>query len=389
MKLKTFNLTILVVTFLTLITLPTISGFQGSFENLPRYFDASMPYSYLIESNGTHYFMMNGTTHQMEYSSTNASAVINSALGNLTVGRIWLEKVKLVGNFTIDSPIVVPEYGHLDMFNARIKLADNSNCSIIVNENRATMETKLIIIEGGVIDANKDNNYGTSHGIDILKHSHLWINDMEFVNVRNDTFHFNDVVQLKLLRCGMWSVGGYGIYCYAVSDSEIAECLPIDGGTDDGSVFLSGCGGFFKIHDNYINNRVKISSCSKLFFHHNSLDISTDGHGILVSFTTWSLFDNLIIRVQGDGATTYAGLRLYGTSLPYSCNNTVTNIQAGRFGFSGTRTFDYAVEEYDSNQNWNIFSNINGLDCNVGALRVLGANSGYCNSTILGGIVTS
>jgi len=41
-----------------------------------------MPYSYLIESNGTHAFLMNGTTHQMELSSTNSLTVLQTAVNN-------------------------------------------------------------------------------------------------------------------------------------------------------------------------------------------------------------------------------------------------------------------------------------------------------------------
>jgi len=61
-----------------------------------------MPYSYLIESNGTHAFMMNGTTHQMEMSSTDTGQLVNLCAGNITGGgTIQFSS----GNFTVKTPI--------------------------------------------------------------------------------------------------------------------------------------------------------------------------------------------------------------------------------------------------------------------------------------------
>jgi hypothetical protein len=52
-----------------------------------------------------------------------------------------------------------------------------------------------------------------------------------------------------------------------------------------------------------------------------------------------------------------------------------TNISAGRWWNGGSNNWKYAIEEVDSDQDDNIYSNINGRDCATGALRVLGANS--------------
>lgn len=64
--------------------------------------------SYLIgEYNSTHYYARNATGYGTsinkgyEALSSNATSIINNALGNLTTGRTWYEKVVCYGNFTL------------------------------------------------------------------------------------------------------------------------------------------------------------------------------------------------------------------------------------------------------------------------------------------------
>jgi len=92
-----------VVSVLALLLLVSVSvqmgntSFQGSFESLPIYVDAPLPYSYLIDSNSTHYFMFNGTTKKLDYYSTNLTHVETLAVNNLTTsgGTIYLKGVPL------------------------------------------------------------------------------------------------------------------------------------------------------------------------------------------------------------------------------------------------------------------------------------------------------
>lgn len=62
------------------------ASFQGPLESLPFYVGAPQPYSYIIETNGTHYFSYNGTTGQIDFLSTNASKVFQFAIDNSTIG---------------------------------------------------------------------------------------------------------------------------------------------------------------------------------------------------------------------------------------------------------------------------------------------------------------
>ena len=112
--------------------------------------------SYVIDVSGSTYRMKNGTTGQFDFSSTNASAVINNAMGNLTGGRTWKEKVVLKGNFTVDRSILMPNYTILEI-QGKIKLANYANVSILSNNAVATTGNTQIEIVGGEIDGNQNN----------------------------------------------------------------------------------------------------------------------------------------------------------------------------------------------------------------------------------------
>jgi hypothetical protein len=72
----------------------------------------TLPYSYMVYKTGSTYYMekYDGTT----WSSTNGSKVINYALGNLTSGRYYPEKVSIRGDWVVDSSIQMPAWSMLE-----------------------------------------------------------------------------------------------------------------------------------------------------------------------------------------------------------------------------------------------------------------------------------
>jgi hypothetical protein len=78
---------------------------------------------YIIYSNGTTYFMKNGTTGQIDFSSSNTSAVINNAIGNLTTGRTWQETIVLKGDLGYVTDVSVPNYTRVVGEDAKVTLA--------------------------------------------------------------------------------------------------------------------------------------------------------------------------------------------------------------------------------------------------------------------------
>ena len=105
-----------VVSVLALLLLVSVSvqigntSFQGSFEALPIYVDAPLPYSYLIDSNSTHYFMFNGTTKKLDNNpSTNRTYLETLAVGNLTAngGTVFLRDVQWNTSITLPSNVQI------------------------------------------------------------------------------------------------------------------------------------------------------------------------------------------------------------------------------------------------------------------------------------------
>jgi parallel beta-helix repeat protein len=158
---KPYFFTFLMVCVSVLVFASQVQSFNGNLESQPRYFDATQSYRYLIETNGTHHFILDGINGKLDYESTNASAVINNAIRNLTSGRTWNERVVMKGYFTLDSPIYLWSYTTLDLTEAYLKAADRANTTLIVSYNLTSPGNTNIEIYGGVLDGNKANQYQT------------------------------------------------------------------------------------------------------------------------------------------------------------------------------------------------------------------------------------
>jgi len=109
--------------------------------------------------------------------------------------------------------------------------------------------------------------------------------------------------------------------------------------------------------------------------HDVNIDMGVDRHGLDLGWDVkHSLFDHIRVHCSGDGATTYAGIRLAGaTPSTHNCFSNILGRHSAELG--GTRRFDYIIEEVDANQDYNNYSNITALDYDVAGLRILGANS--------------
>ncbi|MEM1563218.1 MAG: NosD domain-containing protein [Candidatus Bathyarchaeia archaeon] len=90
----------------------------------------------------------NGLTSEIDFNGTDASTVIQSALDSLTPNRTWVEKVVVVGSFTLSSKIRISGYTFLDLSQANLTLADN------VNDNMIEASGWYFTIAGGVLNGN-------------------------------------------------------------------------------------------------------------------------------------------------------------------------------------------------------------------------------------------
>ena len=109
--------------------------------------------NFLIFEAESYYKTKNMVNGDIEYTSENATAAVQYALDNLTLGRSNREQVKLMGQFTI-SKITIPSFTTLDLTEAKITQVDATNDFLFVNSDVILGNTK-IDIWGGYIDGNK------------------------------------------------------------------------------------------------------------------------------------------------------------------------------------------------------------------------------------------
>lgn len=100
--------------------------------------------------------------------STDASAILNGALSNLTIGRTWEERVLIVGDITITSPLTVYNYTILQL-DGTISLANNINSDLVQSANFSTLTEKNstggihdVEFTGGVYWGNYENSGSSS-----------------------------------------------------------------------------------------------------------------------------------------------------------------------------------------------------------------------------------
>jgi len=305
------------------------------------------------------------------------------------------QKVLVIGNITIDSPVYVESYTYLEI-RGYWTLADNSDCSMIKNVHQST-EDNYVTIDGGgltVLDGNRANQ-NSGNGIEFICNVsyigyYLKIEGLLIRDVKGDACHLKYLVEVYLSQCQLLCEG-YGLYCYSVSDSYIDHLLPIDGYGANPSCMLDNCHANF-IHDIYVNNGMIIRKGRGNIYRSFIFDSEVSSfafHGLELQGVQWDTFSDFNFRIQEDtSVTNLDAIRL--SSYGYHCqNNTFTNILASRRTGTGSNQWNYTIHETDSNQTYNIYSVINGGDCVGGALRVLGVNSTYCADTIIGTIDTS
>jgi len=116
----------------------------------------------------------NGTVYATGTTPTEATNIINWALGNLTSGRTWKEKVVLKDDFEVSDTIDLVDYLILDLTQARVKLANNVNKPPIALDSLQEVD-----IIGGVVDGNKANQTGYPAGVRGV----INIDDCQNVNV--------------------------------------------------------------------------------------------------------------------------------------------------------------------------------------------------------------
>jgi len=172
------------------------------------------PTKYIIENaSGTIIWKdgINGTVYATGTTPTEATNIINWALGNLTSGRIWKEKIVLKGDYTITSTIKIPSYTILEI-QGKIFLADNSNCKTIENSDINDGNSNIEII-GGIIDGNGDNQSGAEIEVIHLQNvTKFIIANVHVMNALHDGYDFDYCQDGKIINCIAQNCGKAGFH---------------------------------------------------------------------------------------------------------------------------------------------------------------------------------
>lgn len=139
----------------------------------------------------------NDVTGSIDFSASDATTVIQSALNGLSTGRNWKERVIVKGDFTIAGSIRLPSYTILDV-DGRLTLT--SDASMFVNESGSSGDTNIEIVNG-ILDANNKTMADSYHSM----------------------INFNNVTEGLVSNCLIVNVSG--IFCYGV---YLANCTRVD-----------------------------------------------------------------------------------------------------------------------------------------------------------------
>lgn len=351
--------------------------------------------SYTMATNGTNYcaFRPDDTIYSF---GTNVSRTMNNALNNLTSARTWQEKAYMKGNFTQTNAYIVSGYTVLTLDGSN-SLANGANCNMIQNAHPSTNDPN-VIIEGGLWDGNgASQNAGNGiYWIESTNPSGVpWHNIFRNMMIRNcyqdDIFIGGNGQPYEVSNCALRSPQhGYGFNTSWLVDSEILNCLTIDGFYGNNIIFT-------KLANCYINSNSGQSAMTfdTLNFGNqvdNCLfDTAQTQPCITLKGTEHSKFSNLYVHIFGNAGANEAGIKLmHNDGGGYCTNNSFTTIEVGKDSHTGgTSQFGYAIEEESNVQDYNSYNGINGVECLSGVVYALGPHSTVSGSTPKVGYITN
>jgi len=193
----------------------------------------------------------NGTVYATGTTPTEASNIINWALGNLTSGRTWQEKVVLKGNFAVKSTIIVPSYTFLDLYDAKLTLA--ADVDMFTVENDAWWVT----FAGGHLDGDK-NNRAAGNGIVVPGgdyHAYrMRIQDMRIEKFKEDGLRLGRFTLGWIVRCEIRENDGSGIHVVNDMDNgrSILNTVSFNG---EYGLYVESTMGFMDVCSLYSGNR--------------------------------------------------------------------------------------------------------------------------------------
>jgi len=322
--------------------------------------------SWIVFQDGSYTCMQSATTGTVTARSTNASQIINWALGNLTSGRTWQEAVLLKGNFTIDSPILVDDYTYLKL-QGKVTLADASNCNMLQNADRvgASGTNKLITIQGGIWNCNRA---GQSSGNGFDFYADASADSLYRIKVTGVT-----ILEIKDIGVSIYRASGFelldsyigvfdytsqgdshGVYGDIISDSRFERLNIQSKGVNfylragaKNFVDKIYCGGSTKdVESGTVDAQFCLMGVHDSFLSNINVDASYVD-GIKVTHATAgvnNVWSNVMITVSLDNAETRTALLMTGAGVR---NNTFHGLYIGKKSTPTYYRWDYGIKEED------------------------------------------
>ena len=255
-------------------------------------------YTYLVEVEGSNITVYDNKGSVAHGPSTDADVEINWALANLTAGRTEKETVKLLGEFTTDDLLLVYDYTYFDITEARVTLADNSDCNMIENEDQTGGNSYIEII-GGILDGNKANQ-ATGHGISLDEIEHVILEKITILDAKQNAFNIRDAtagLSVTIENCRTHTADVNGFWVNNVTQLSIKGCFAIDN-AENGYHLIGG----FSVR---CTANCAVSNDKSGFYlesqHESIYNDCTSNHNVEAG-----------IRLGGGGAITLDGWAIYG-----------------------------------------------------------------------------
>jgi len=357
---------------------------------------------------------------------TDDASVINSVLSNLTGSRVWREKVKLIGSFTLTDNISIPSYTIFDAEEAKLTLAASTAKNIIKVKNASYVD-----IIGGIYDGNRTNQSesGTvslQNGIWIQNSNHIriykpkvvspyrggivlrastgetisdiWIYNPEvsdfldsgasqnipgiFLNGQNGTLERVYIVNPYVHDSSKTTMGPVGISNYYVSEVHVIggmvdavgdDCVTV---TNSSKVVLSS----LVTKNSQVGGGIHIYNSSD-FVVIGAISESNDRMGIYVNNSSNGLVSNCIAKNNGQGgeAGSLIGIGISGSS---GCSGIIV-VNNKCYDDQDTKTQATGINEYNSDYNLIVGNDCRGNNTHaiqyVGSHTIVADNLGYVN----------
>jgi hypothetical protein len=315
-------------------------------------------FSVLIWRDGSTYYAKNGSTGEIQYFGTNATAVINNAISSIpTGGLVFL----CDATYNIDGTINVVEKLNVNIigqsWETKLNLTQNSNTDMMYLENSNYTTIKSIYFQG-----NRDAQT-SGKGIIVNSSERVLIERCQFYEIRQTAIHIKGTppmssLQPWIVRNRIEKIGNsssdYGIWIgdYA-SDAHVVDN---DIGRVTGSAIYVTSSGFLLAANtlwdsNYGLNAYSVTSgvITGNIMDNNGLD------GINIDSCQNLLITSNVAKLNSNNLwNSSSGIYLYNSSYTI-----ITGNRAGSFGEWKYETQQYGIKEYGEKSNYNLITGNN------------------------------